>query len=152
MIILQIKNQSINMLMSSKLKLADSICWEIKVRSGGRGITVSVFLLQRQCKTKTATSARKIVEKRLKRKHSPEQISGILKRHGMQVSHETIYKYIVEDKADGGTLYKELRINGERRYRRRAEAGRVSKIVGWVSWCIFPPNERRGRHRPSSRL
>jgi IS30 family transposase len=93
-----------------------------------------------------------VVEKRLKRKHSPEQISGILKRHGMQVSHKTIYKYIVEDKADGGTLYKELRINGERRYRRRAEAGRVSKIVGWVSWCIFPPKERRGRHRPSSRL
>lgn len=73
-----------------------------------------------------------IVEKRLKRKHSPEQISGRLKIHGIHVSHETIYKHIVEDKADGGTLYKQLRINGKRRYRRRAKAGRVSKIIGRV--------------------
>jgi IS30 family transposase len=75
---------------------------------------------------------KEVVEKRLKRKHSPEQISGRLKIHGIQVSHETIYKYIIEDKADGGTLYKTLRINGKRRYRRRAKAGRVGKISGRV--------------------
>jgi len=75
---------------------------------------------------------KEIVEKRLKRKHSPEQISGRLKIHGIQVSHETIYKYIIEDKADGGTLFKTLRINGKRRYRRRAKAGRVGKISGRV--------------------
>jgi IS30 family transposase len=57
---------------------------------------------------------KEVVEKRLKRKHSPEQISGRLKIHGIQVSHETIYKYIIEDKADGGTLYKTLRINGKK--------------------------------------
>ena len=75
---------------------------------------------------------KEVVEKRLKRKHSPEQISGRLKTHGIHVSHETIYKYIVENKAEGGTLHKELRINGKRRYRRRVKAGRVSKIVGRV--------------------
>jgi IS30 family transposase len=75
---------------------------------------------------------KEIVEKRLKRKHSPEQISGRLKIHGIQVSHETIYKYIVEDKSEGGTLYKTLRINGKRRYRRRVKAGRVGKISGRV--------------------
>ena len=73
---------------------------------------------------------KELVEKRLKRKHSPEQISGRLKIHGIEVSHETIYKYVIEEKATGGTLYKELRINGKRRYRCRAKAGRTSKIIG----------------------
>jgi IS30 family transposase len=75
---------------------------------------------------------KEIVEKRLKRKHSPEQISGRLRPYGIQVSHETIYKYIVEDKAAGGTLYKHLRINGKRRYRRRVKVGRTGKIIGRV--------------------
>jgi len=73
-----------------------------------------------------------LVQKRLKRKHSPEQISGRLAIHGIQVSHETIYKYIAQDKAKGGELYKNLRINGKRRYRRRSKAGRESKISGRV--------------------
>jgi IS30 family transposase len=51
---------------------------------------------------------KEVVEKRLMRKHSPEQISGKLKTHGIQVSHETIYAYIAEDKATSGTLYKQL--------------------------------------------
>jgi IS30 family transposase len=75
---------------------------------------------------------KEVVEKRLKRKHSPEQISGKLKIHGIQVSHETICTCIVEDKAVGGNLYKQLRINGKRRYRQRAKAGRVGKIIGRV--------------------
>jgi len=55
------------------------------------------------------------IEERLRKKHSPEQISLTLKT----VSHETIYSYIIDDKKRGGTLYRELRINGKRRYRRR---------------------------------
>jgi IS30 family transposase len=86
--------------------------------------------ISRECVIKG--EIKEIVEKRLKRKHSPEQISGRLKIHGIQVSHETIYNYIIEDKANGGTLYKTLRINGKRRYRRRAKAGRVGKISGRV--------------------
>jgi len=37
---------------------------------------------------------------------SPKQISGFLARQGIKISHETIYKYIRKDKANGGTLYK----------------------------------------------
>ena len=65
------------------------------------------------------------VRKRLKIKHSPEQISLRLKVEGTQVSHESIYQYIKEDKRQGGGLYKNLRINGKRRYRRRVKAGRT---------------------------
>lgn len=87
------------------------------------------------------------IDERLKLKHSPEQISGALRLEGIEVSHETIYKYIVEDKAEGGELYKNLRINGKRRYRRRAKAGRVGKIVGRVSIEKRPKVvEARARH------
>ena len=70
------------------------------------------------------------VDRRLGCKHSPEQISGALRLEGASVSHETIYSHIMRDKAEGGTLYKSLRINGRRRCRRRAKAGRVGKITG----------------------
>ena len=40
---------------------------------------------------------------------SPEQISGILAKDGKHISHETIYRMIRKDKAEGGTLYKHCR-------------------------------------------
>ena len=41
--------------------------------------------------------------------HSPEQISGRLKKAlGVEISHETIYRYIWGDKKGGGDLYKFL--------------------------------------------
>ena len=69
--------------------------------------------------------------KRLEMKHSPEQISLRLKAEGIEVSHESIYQYIREDKRQGGELYKNLRINGKRRYRRGVKAGRT-KILDRV--------------------
>ena len=68
------------------------------------------------------------VEARLRLKHSPEQISGKLAKLGVAVSHESIYRYVERDKADGGDLWKNLRINGKRRYRRRSKVGRGDKI------------------------
>ena len=73
------------------------------------------------------------VRKRLEMKHSPEQISLRLKAEGIEVSHESIYEYIKEDKRQGGELYKNLRINGKRRYRRRVKAGRRTKIADRVA-------------------
>ena len=62
---------------------------------------------------------------RLKRKHSPEQISGGLRRDGLVAPSRTcIYNYIESDRRDGGTLYLNLRINGKRRYRHRNKASR----------------------------
>ena len=65
------------------------------------------------------------IRRRLELKHSPEQISLRLKAECIRVSHESIYQYIKEDKRQGGNLYKNLRINGKRRYRRRVKAGRT---------------------------
>ena len=75
---------------------------------------------------------------RLEAKHSPEQISGGLALTGQQVSTSTIYKHIGRDKAAGGQLHLNLRINGRRRYRHRNKASRV-KI----------PNRRDISERPS---
>jgi len=50
---------------------------------------------------------------------SPEQITGIAKKQGVEcVSHETIYQFVWNDKRGKGTLYQHLRNKG-RRYRKR---------------------------------
>ena len=48
---------------------------------------------------------------------SPEQISGVLAKDGKCISHETIYRMIRKDKAEGGTLYKHCRHKLKRRAR-----------------------------------
>lgn len=57
-----------------------------------------------------------LVRRLLKAQWSPEQISGTLKRLGeLQISYQTIYRYVRRDWKAGGSLWKELR----RRYKRR---------------------------------
>lgn len=73
-------------------------------------------------------TTRELVEERLRSKHSPDQISGKLALEGIRVSHESIYQHVIRDKRSGGELWRELRINGRRRYRRRSKAGRGEKI------------------------
>ena len=49
---------------------------------------------------------------------SPEQVAGWLRRHRLlEISHETIYRYIWADRRAGGTLYQHLR--GARKQRRK---------------------------------
>jgi len=49
---------------------------------------------------------------------SPEQISGRLKLEGkLSISHESIYKFIYEDKCAGGELFKHLR--GKHKFRKK---------------------------------
>ena len=67
-----------------------------------------------------------IVKQKLKLQWSPVQIAGYLKKHKIAcVSHETIYKYIWEDKKQGGLLHKDLRHHGKK-YNKRSNklAGR----------------------------
>lgn len=50
------------------------------------------------------------VESLLRKKWSPEQISGRLRREGgLRISHETIYRHVWRDKWEGGDLYSSLR-------------------------------------------
>ncbi len=54
----------------------------------------------------------------LRQQWSPEQIAGYLRRHRvLRISHETIYRYIWEDRRCRGELYRHLR--GARKQRRK---------------------------------
>lgn len=71
---------------------------------------------------------------KLKKRDSPEQISGRAKTEGIDmVSHETIYKYIWEDKKAGGELYLKLRRNGKSYRKRGSLKDRRGQIPDRVS-------------------
>jgi IS30 family transposase len=58
------------------------------------------------------------VQELLREDWSPDQVAGWLGRfHLLEISHETIYRYIWADKAVGGTLHQHLR--GARKQRRK---------------------------------
>jgi IS30 family transposase len=74
------------------------------------------------------------VRKLLKKKWSPQQISERLKLEGHDsVSHERIYQYIADDKAEGGVLWNNLRYSHKRRKRRFPSQDRRGQIKNAVS-------------------
>lgn len=68
----------------------------------------------------------KIEEKLSQFQWSPEQIAGRLKHdHGLEITHESIYRYIWDNKLRGGSLYKNLRRRGKKyKWRGSKQAGR----------------------------
>lgn len=61
------------------------------------------------------------VRKLLKQGFSPEQVVGYIRRFKLEtrvISHETIYRYIWKDKAEGGDLWKCLRQSSKHRRKR----------------------------------
>lgn len=68
------------------------------------------------------------VREKLLQEWSPEQISGYAKRWGLfSISHERIYQFVLEDKSNGGELYKHLR-HKNIKYRKRFSLSQRSKI------------------------
>lgn len=72
---------------------------------------------------------------------SPEQISGHLSFKGIKVSHETIYRWIRQDKAQGGDLYTHCR---HRLKHRKRPVGRASHIPHRLSIHEMP-QEAKGK-------
>jgi len=74
------------------------------------------------------------IEEKIQLKWSPEQISGRMKIDGLfHVSHETIYRYILKDKHNGGKLYMHLRHKHKRYKRRYGSNNRRGQIPNKVS-------------------
>ena len=76
-----------------------------------------------------------IREKLSKEQWSPEQIWGYCKENNIDmVSHESIYKFVYQDKDNGGMLYKNLRV-ASKKYRKRYGSGKNKRgiIKGKVS-------------------
>jgi IS30 family transposase len=62
-----------------------------------------------------------MVEDKLAKKYSPDQIVGVAKKEGVAcVSHERIYQHIWKDKRTKGNLYDHLRTKGKRDRKRGA--------------------------------
>ena len=75
---------------------------------------------QEKSKRKSMTKrVEKYIRIKLKEDWSPEQISGRMKLDtGESVVHETIYRYIYDNKANGGKLYKSLRHKNKKYHKR----------------------------------
>ena len=102
---------------------ASTISRELRRNTGQRGYRpkqAHQMAIARRNKTKRRISAEtwRLVREKLAQEWSPEQISGWLKRQELaSVSHERIYQYVVQDKEEGGELYKRLRCQKKRRKR-----------------------------------
>ena len=69
------------------------------------------------------------VRAKLKQEWSPEQIAGRMKQEsGRGISHETIYRFIYLNKANGGRLYRSLRHKSRKYHRRTSEKNNRGKI------------------------
>ena len=65
---------------------------------------------------------------------SPEQVCGFVARtHNLRISHETVYHYVLADKARGGTLYRHLRHAHKKRRKRYGSYDHRGQIKGRVS-------------------
>jgi len=74
-----------------------------------------------------------LIEALIRQEWSPEQVSDSLKdNHGLQISHEWIYQYILTDKHAGGDLHRHLRCQKKRR-KRYGSYDRRGKLKNRVS-------------------
>ena len=70
-----------------------------------------------------------IIDKLSNEQWSPEQIAGYCKQNDIpMVSHERIYQFIYQDKAEGGKLYKHLRV-ASKKYRKRYGSGKKKRGI-----------------------
>ncbi len=88
---------------------------------------------QFKVRPRLADSPWRQVERWLRDEWSPEQISDALRyRHGIRLSHEWVYQYVLHDKASGGDLYRHLRCQRQRK-QRYGSYSRRGQLVNTVS-------------------
>lgn len=118
-----------------------TLCRELKRNKGLRGYRpkqAQRFAVKRR---KTARKARKItleirlcIEILIRQELSPEQVAKYLKDHkNVSLHHETIYQIVYQDKAQGGDLYKHLRVASKpyrKRYGHYDRRGKIKNRVG----------------------
>jgi len=72
---------------------------------------------------------KKTINNMIMKDWSPEQISGyLLKNNSINISHESIYQYILQDKSLGGSLYKQLRRSQKKKKKRYGSNDRRGQI------------------------
>jgi len=86
----------------------------------------------RRDKFKIQGSLETLILEGLKQQWSPQQIAGRLRNQGVQISHESIYRYVWRDKYSGGALYKHLRHAGKKYNKRAGKTSGRGLIPGRV--------------------
>lgn len=133
---------------AKKLKVHKStVSRELDRNSGDRGYRPKQAQRKADRRWRAAPKAIKMtshlkfyITSKIREEWSPEQITGRLKREGREgVSHERIYQFIGEDKANGGDLWKHLRWSNKKRRKRYGVRDRRGEIPNRVSI------EKRGR-------
>lgn len=89
----------------------------------------------------------RVVAKHLKKLWSPEQISGRLRKdRTLFISHETIYRHVWRDKANGGNLHTYLRCSTKMRRKRHNSYDSRGRLAGKRHISERPESiERRSR-------
>jgi len=114
---------------------------EINRNASARGYRPAAAQMQAQRRQSARRNARQfsrqewgLVEKHLREKISPDQISGrLLLENRLHISHECIYQYIYADKCRGGDLLSFLRCQKTRRKRYgsgQQRRGQIKNRVG----------------------
>jgi IS30 family transposase len=119
-----------------------SIYREIKRNSDERNSNYKADLASRKCNKRHkekpenqcfSNEIKQYVSKLIRADYSPEQIVGKSLKEGINcVCHETIYKFILNDKKNTGDLYKHLRSKGKTYRKRGALKDKRGLIVGRV--------------------
>lgn len=139
-----------NRKIAEQLDVASStIDREVKRNSGGRGYRYKQAhqrcMERRQARkgrpTKMTAAVVALVEEKLTTSQwSPQQISQRLRQDGhAMVGHERIYQHILQDKKQGGSLYKHLRRRDKKYQQRFAGKTRRGRIIGRVDISERPP-------------
>jgi IS30 family transposase len=122
-------------------------------RSGGAYVA---FVAEQMCRARRSRSRRNRrfgpeewahVVAGLLEQWSPEQIAGRLGRTGaLRISHETIYRYVWEDRRRGGLLYRHLRGAQKKRRKRYGRYDSRGRLAGKRMIAERPPGaENRSR-------
>lgn len=120
---------------------ASTICREIARNTGLRGYRPKQAHQLAQERRQEADKARKVtdevrgmIETLIRQELSPQQVVDYLFRHkGISLHHETIYQLIYTDKAEGGDLYRHLRIVSKPYRKRYGSYDKRGKIKNRVS-------------------
>ena len=81
--------------------------------------------INKRTNKKLSNKIKLIIGKKLRKNWSPEQIAGRLKKDKIvNISHETIYRYIYKNQRHGGKLFKWLR-HQNKKYKNRSELYRT---------------------------
>lgn len=123
-----------------------TVCRELKRNKGLKGYRPKQAHVKATTRRQRAVKCIKLTPKIIAlvndlicQEFSPEQVSGVLKRNqGVMISHETIYKHLLADKANGGSLYKHLRRSNRKRKKRYGSRNLRGQIPNRVSIDLRP--------------